>query len=634
MLTRPRGARRSIRLLTRARPPVSQKAEPRDHTAHRHGFPARPGQPADRRRARRPRGAGDRGGRAARRRRHRAVRRPVPQGSDRHARRRAAAHAGGAAALPARAGGAPRRDPRVDPRAGQARRRARGADPGRRLEGPAGGHLPAVQAEAADQGADRPGGRAGAAGRRAAGRPDRRPAGHRGAVRRRRDGRGRRRRRAGRRPRDPGRAVRRGRRPDRRAARADVVPRAGWCPGSATARRRPGRSSPTTSSSPSRSPSCRRTGSWRCSGARRRRSSTSTSTPEPDAPAAGDGPAPYERRASPPGSASPTGAARPTAGWPTPCAGPGAPGSCVHLGIDLRMRLRQRPRTRRSGCSPPTCATCCSPRRPAPAPTMGLDPGFRTGVKVAVVDATGKVVATETIYPHEPRRQLGRVAGHAGPAGRDARRRADRDRQRHRLAGDRQARRRPDQGPSRARADQGRGVRGRRVGLLRLGLRLRGSCPSWTCRCAARCRSPAGCRTRWPSWSRSTRSRSASGSTSTTSPSGKLSRSLDAVVEDCVNAVGVDVNTASAPLLTRVSGHRRRARREHRGAPRRERPVPHPASAEGRAAARAEGVRAVRRLPAHPRRRRPARRLRRAPRGLPGGAAGSSTATGTDAARV
>src|SRR5207244_7254795 len=34
----------------------------------------------------------------------------------------------------------------------------------------------------------------------------------------------------------------------------------------------------------------------------------------------------------------------------------------------------------------------------------------------------------------------------------------------------------------------------------------------------------------------------------------KLSRSLDAVVEDCVNAVGVDVNTASAPLLRRVSG--------------------------------------------------------------------------------
>ena len=46
--------------------------------------------------------------------------------------------------------------------------------------------------------------------------------------------------------------------------------------------------------------------------------------------------------------------------------------------------------------------------------TMGLDPGLRTGVKVAVVDATGKVVATDTIYPHEPRQPVGRVARHAG----------------------------------------------------------------------------------------------------------------------------------------------------------------------------------------------------------------------------
>jgi protein Tex len=37
--------------------------------------------------------------------------------------------------------------------------------------------------------------------------------------------------------------------------------------------------------------------------------------------------------------------------------------------------------------------------------TMGLDPGFRTGVKVAVVDGTGKAVATSVIYPHEPRRR-------------------------------------------------------------------------------------------------------------------------------------------------------------------------------------------------------------------------------------
>src|SRR5439155_1562388 len=37
--------------------------------------------------------------------------------------------------------------------------------------------------------------------------------------------------------------------------------------------------------------------------------------------------------------------------------------------------------------------------------TMGLDPGFRSGVKVAIVDATGKVVATTAVYPHEPQKQ-------------------------------------------------------------------------------------------------------------------------------------------------------------------------------------------------------------------------------------
>ena len=81
----------------------------------------------------------------------------------------------------------------------------------------------------------------------------------------------------------------------------------------------------------------------------------------------------------------------------------------------------------------------------------------------------------------------------------------------------------------------------------------------------------------------------------------KLSRSLDAVVEDCVNAVGVDVNTASAPLLTRVSGHRRRAwprtssRTATRNGPFRTRAALKEVPRLG-----PEGVRAVRRLPAHP----------------------------------
>ena len=51
----------------------------------------------------------------------------------------------------------------------------------------------------------------------------------------------------------------------------------------------------------------------------------------------------------------------------------------------------------------------------------------------------------------------------------------------------------------------------------------------------------------------------------------KLARSLDAVVEDCVNAVGVDVNTASVPLLARVSGLNASAGRKHRRLPRRQR---------------------------------------------------------------
>jgi protein Tex len=39
-----------------------------------------------------------------------------------------------------------------------------------------------------------------------------------------------------------------------------------------------------------------------------------------------------------------------------------------------------------------------------PKAVMGLDPGIRTGVKVAVVDATGKLLETSTVYPHEPRK--------------------------------------------------------------------------------------------------------------------------------------------------------------------------------------------------------------------------------------
>jgi len=77
----------------------------------------------------------------------------------------------------------------------------------------------------------------------------------------------------------------------------------------------------------------------------------------------------------------------------------------VSLNIDLRMRLwtaaeQEAVRVFASNLRDLLLAAPAGARV-----TMGLDPGFRSGVKVAIVDATGKVVATSTIYPHEPARR-------------------------------------------------------------------------------------------------------------------------------------------------------------------------------------------------------------------------------------
>ena len=222
------------------------------------------------------RAAGAGGGRAARRRGDGAVHRPLPQGGDRHARRRAAAHARGAAALPARAGGAARRRSwsRSARRASSTTRceaQILAADSKARLEDI---YLPykpkrRTKAQIAREAGLEPLADALLAD------PSRDPQAAAAAFVDAEQGRRRRRRRAGRRPRDPRRAVRRGRRPDRRAARADVDRAAGWSRKVRDGKEEPrAPSSPTTSTSPSRSPSCPRTGSWRCSAARRRRSST------------------------------------------------------------------------------------------------------------------------------------------------------------------------------------------------------------------------------------------------------------------------------------------------------------------------------------------------------------------------
>ncbi len=114
----------------------------------------------------------------------------------------------------------------------------------------------------------------------------------------------------------------------------------------------------------------------------------------------------------------------------------------VHLGIDTRMKLWQVAEDEAVRVFAANLRDLLLAAPAGARPTMGLDPGFRTGVKVAVVDATGKVVATDTIYPARAPAQVGRVARGARPARAGAPGRTHRDRQRHRLARDRQTRRR------------------------------------------------------------------------------------------------------------------------------------------------------------------------------------------------
>jgi uncharacterized protein len=185
--------------------------------------------------------------------------------------------------------------------------------------------------------------------------------------------------------------------------------------------------------------------------------------------------------------------------------------------------------------------------------TIGLDPGFRTGVKVAVTDATGKVTGTATIYPHEPHRRwdesldvLARLAKthHAelvaignGTASRET----------DRLAAD-LIKRHPDLKltkvvVSEAGASVYSASAYASAELPELDVSLRGAVSI-----ARRLQDPLAELVKIDPKSIGV------GQYQHDVTEGKLSRSLDAVVEDCVNAVGVDLNTASQPLLARVSG--------------------------------------------------------------------------------
>ncbi|WP_440065821.1 Tex family protein [Streptosporangium sp. OZ121] len=223
----------------------------------------------------------------------------------------------------------------------------------------------------------------------------------------------------------------------------------------------------------------------------------------------------------------------------------------VHLGIDLRMRMWQAAEEEAVRVFAANLRDLLLAAPAGSRATMGLDPGLRTGVKVAVVDATGKVLATDTIYPHEPRRQwdqsLATLAALAkkhdvelvsignGTASRET----------DKLAGEL-----VKLVPGLTKvvvSEAGASVYSASAfasqELPGMDVSLRGAVSI-----ARRLQDPLAELVKIDPKSIGV------GQYQHDLAETKLSRSLDAVVEDCVNAVGVDVNTASAPLLTRVSG--------------------------------------------------------------------------------
>jgi uncharacterized protein len=225
----------------------------------------------------------------------------------------------------------------------------------------------------------------------------------------------------------------------------------------------------------------------------------------------------------------------------------------VHLGVDLRMRLWQRAEDEAVRVFAANLRDLLLAAPAGARPTMGLDPGFRTGVKVAVVDGTGKAVATETIYPHEPRRRwdesiavLARLAAAHGVeliaiGNGTASRETDR------LAAD-LIRMHPELKLTKVVVSEaGASVYSASAYASRelpgMDVSLRGGVSI-----ARRLQDPLAELVKIDPKSIGV------GQYQHDVSESKLSRSLEAVVEDAVNAVGVDVNTASAPLLGRVSG--------------------------------------------------------------------------------
>jgi uncharacterized protein len=225
----------------------------------------------------------------------------------------------------------------------------------------------------------------------------------------------------------------------------------------------------------------------------------------------------------------------------------------LHLELELSNALRERAEDEAIRVFARNLHDLMLAAPAGPRTTLGLDPGIRTGVKVAVVDRTGKLLDTATIYPHEPRRdwrgslatlshlatlhKVDLISIGNGTASRET----------DKLAADLMQRHPELKMTKVVVSEAGASVYSASELAAKefpaLDVSLRGAVSI-----ARRLQDPLAELVKIDAKAIGV------GQYQHDVNQTKLARSLDAVVEDCVNSVGVDLNTASVPLLTRISG--------------------------------------------------------------------------------
>ncbi len=225
----------------------------------------------------------------------------------------------------------------------------------------------------------------------------------------------------------------------------------------------------------------------------------------------------------------------------------------LHLKLELMNQMRERAEDEAIRVFARNLHDLLLAAPAGPRITIGLDPGIRTGVKVAVIDKTGKLVDTSTIYPHEPRRDWEgalaaiRQLAHKHGAELIAIGNGTASRETDKLAAD-LIKRHPELKltkvvVSEAGASVYSASELASKELPDIDVSLRGAVSI-----ARRLQDPLAELVKIDPKSIGV------GQYQHDVNQGKLVKSLGAVIEDCVNSVGVDVNTASVPLLTRISG--------------------------------------------------------------------------------